>query len=71
MKCKEKEIIEIIKKLQNGEGSDSEQEKWVNDIRESVPYYEQIINLLFWCNDDMTATELFERAKKDYKPIIL
>lgn len=71
MKYQENEIITIIEKLQNGEGNDIEQEEWINNIRESVPYYEQIINLLFWCNDEMTAVELLERAKKEYNPIIL
>ena len=71
MKYQENEIITIIEKLQNGEGNDIEQEEWIHNIRESVPYYEQIINLLFWCNDEMTAVELLERAKKEYNPIIL
>ena len=37
MKLNEMEIKKLIEKLQKGEGTDIEQEKWINDIRESVP----------------------------------
>lgn len=71
MKLSEKEVIELIEKLLNGEGTDGEQEEWVNRIRESVPFYENIINLIFWSNEELSSNEIFERAKQEHHPIIL
>ena len=71
IKLNEKEILEIIEKILNCEGSDSEQDQWMQDIKNSVPYYEKIIDLLFWNNEKLTAGEILERAKKEHLPIIL
>ena len=71
MKLSEMEIIKIIEKLQKGEGTDIEQEEWMNEICESVPFYEKIINLLFWSNETLYPTEIFQKAKKEHNPIIL
>lgn len=71
IKLNDKEILEIIEKILNCEGSDSEQDQWMQDIKNSVPYYSKIIDLLFWNNEKLTATEILERAKKEHSPIIL
>ena len=71
MKLREMEIIKIIEKLQKGEGTDIEQEERMNEICESVLFYEKIINLLFWSNEILSPTEIFQKAKKEYNPIIL
>ena len=52
-------------------GTDSQQEEWMNSIKNSFPFYEKIINLLFWSNEELSADEIFERAKQEYSPIIL
>ena len=42
MRLSEIEIIQLIEKLQKGEGTDSQQEEWVNEIFQSVPFANQI-----------------------------
>ncbi len=71
MKLNEMEIKKLIEKLQKGEGTDIEQEKWINDIRESVPYYEKIIRLLFWNDEILSPNEIIQKAKEEHNPIIL
>lgn len=71
MKLNEMEIKKVIEKLQKGEGADMEQEKWINDIRESVPYYEKIIRLLFWKDELLSPNEIIQKAKEEHNPIIL
>lgn len=71
MNLDKKQIVEIISKLLNGEGTDIEQEEWVNRIRESVPFWEKIINFTFWSNEEMSANEIYERAEREHRPIIL
>ena len=51
--------------------TDSQQEEWMNSIKNSFPFCEKIINLLFWSNEELSADEIFERAKQEYSPIIL
>lgn len=43
----------------------------MNSKKNSFPFYEKIINLLFWSNEELSADEIFERAKQEYSPIIL
>lgn len=71
IKLSQSDAVEIISKLQKGEGTDSQQEEWMNSIKNSFPFYEKIINLLFWSNEELSADEIFERAKQEYSPIIL
>lgn len=71
MKSEDEQVIALIEKLLNGKGTDSEQEAWVNSIRESVPFYEKIVNLLFWSNEELTPNEIFAKGKKEHTSIIL
>jgi hypothetical protein len=71
MKLEEKQLIDKIGKLLNGEGTDIEQEEWVNSIRESVPFYEKIIYLLFWSDEELSPDEIFAKAKQEHSPIII
>ena len=48
MKLSQSDAVEIISKLQKGEGTDAQQEEWMDCIKNSFPFYEKIINLLFW-----------------------
>lgn len=41
----------------------------MNSIKNSFPFYEKIINLLFWSNEELSADEIFERTKQEYSPI--
>ena len=71
MKLNEMKIKKVIEKLQKGEETDMEQEKWINDIRESFPYYEKIIRLLFWKDELLSPNEIIQKAKEEHNPIIL
>lgn len=71
MKLEDEQVIALIEKLLNGKGTDSEQEEWVNSIRESVPFYEKIVNLLFWSDEELAPNEIFAKAKKEHTSIIL
>ena len=71
MKKEKKDLIILIDKLINVEGTENEQDEWINEIREAVPFYEKIINLIFWSDEVLTAKEIFEKAEAEHKPIIL
>lgn len=71
MRLSEIEIIQLIEKLQKGEGTDSQQEEWVNEIFQSVPFANQIYQLLFWSDEILSPIELFHKARSEYRPIIL
>lgn len=71
MRLSEIEIIQLIEKLQKGEGTDSQQEEWVNEIFQSVPFANQIYQLLLWSDEILSPTELFHKARSEYRPIIL
>lgn len=71
MNLDKKQVVEIISKLLEGEGTDIEQEEWVNRIRENVPFWEKIINFTFWSDEEMSANEIYERAEREHRPIIL
>ena len=70
-KLNKDEIIALIKRLKKAEGTDEEQSEWVWQIENSVPFYQEIVKLLFWSNEVLTAEEIYDRAEKNYKPIIL
>ena len=71
MKLSQSDAVELISKLQKGEGTDTQQEEWIDCIRNSFPFYEKIINLLFWSNEELSPDEIFQRAKQEHSPIIL
>ncbi|WBW96074.1 hypothetical protein [Oceanirhabdus sp. W0125-5] len=70
-KLNKEQIIELIQKLKNAEGADDEQNEWVCQIEYSVPFYQDIVRLLFWSNKVLTAKEIYEEAEKNHNPIIL
>ena len=71
MKLNEIEIIQLIEKVQKGEGTDSQQEEWMNEIFQSVPFAGKIYQLLFLSDETLSPAELFQKAKNEHKPIIL
>ncbi|MHC1748018.1 MAG: hypothetical protein AB9856_06445 [Cellulosilyticaceae bacterium] len=71
MKKNREKIIELIDKLLNGEGTESEQDEWIDIISKSVPFYEKIINLIFWSDEEINSREIYERAELEHKPIHL
>ena len=39
MKLSQSDAVEIISKLQKGEGTDAQQEEWMDCIKNSFPFY--------------------------------
>ena len=71
MKLNETEIIQLLEKLQNGEGTESQQDEWVDNIYQSVPFANEICQLLFGSKEILSPTVFFQKAKNEYNPIIL
>lgn len=70
-KLKKEEIIELIRKLEVGEGEEDEQDTWVFEIKKSVPFGIEIIDNIFWLDTDLSPEEIYEKCEREYKPIIL
>lgn len=65
------EIIGIIKKLINGEGTEEEEETWMEQLDKNVPYYHEIFEIITTSKEQLTPEEILDKAEKNYKPIIL
>lgn len=37
----------------------------------SVPLYSKIYNMIFFSNEELTAEEIYQKAKAEHKPILL
>lgn len=62
-----KELIELVSKIMNCEGSESEIDKMIEVLKENVMNPE-VINLIY--SEDNTPEEVVDKALS-YKPIIL
>lgn len=69
----EKEVIEIIDEILRliTDGTEEQLNKLIQELSESVPFYEKIYNLLFFGNEKLTAEEIYQKAKAEHKPILL
>lgn len=63
------QLIAIVKKLMNNEGSEEEQDQLLDSLRQHVPH-PQVSDLIFWDQHDRSAEQIVEEALR-YKPIIL
>ncbi|MGL4824958.1 MAG: hypothetical protein ACRC4G_02015 [Alphaproteobacteria bacterium] len=60
----DKNVLEIIKKIQSGEGTDEQLALWVeNELKE----FPNILDFIFYSKKSYTAEEIFEIYKKDHK----
>ncbi len=66
---KREELVELVKKIMNAEGSEEEVNEMINLLKENVPHPE-VSNLIFWSKKELTAEEVINEALL-YKPIIL
>ena len=65
----DKELIEVIKKLLNGEGSDEELSLWFeNELYWFMP---GISDLIFYPKEKLSAEEILKKARELKKPICL
>ncbi len=60
-------LLDIIRKLQNAEGSEEEEVSWLETLERNVPHPE-ISDLIFY--DDLSPEEILDRALK-HTPISL
>lgn len=58
-------LLDIIRKLQNGEGDDEEAANWIDTLERNVPHT-AISDLIFY--DELSAEEILARALS-YAPI--
>lgn len=63
------QIVDLVTRLYNGEGSEEEAGEWINLLQRNVPHPD-ISNLIFWPEEDLTIEEIVEKAL-NYKPIVL
>lgn len=64
-----KELLELIRKLSNGEGNDQEAQEWLETINKNVPF-PNVSELIFYNQPELSPEEILQKAL-DYKPIIL
>lgn len=69
----EKEVIEIIDRILEftETGTDEQLDEYIWKLDGSVPFHQEIYNLLFFGNERLTAEEIYQKAKEEHKPILL
>ena len=69
----EKEVIQIIDKILQliYDGTDKELNKAIQKLETSVMFYAKIYNMIFFSNEELTAEEIYQKAKAEHKPILL
>ncbi|NTU21993.1 hypothetical protein HPY28_16835 [Brevibacillus sp. HB1.2] len=70
-KLSREEIIDTIDKILLAEGTDEEEDLWLEQLSISVPYYQEIYRIIATSTEDLTAKEILDKAKTNHKPIIL
>ncbi len=63
------ELVQLVEKIINNEGTDEEIDNWVVIVERSVPM-PGITNLIYYSHEKLTAEEVVERALA-YRPIQL
>ncbi len=68
------ELVELVQKLINADGTEEEIDAWLRLVESSVPDPD-VSNIIYWPNvrglpDDLTAEQIVEMALS-YKPILL
>lgn len=69
----ERETIKIIDEILRlvSDGTDEELDRAIQELSVSVPFYEKIYDLIFFSNQELTAEEIYQKAKAEHKPILL
>ncbi|MFD1886772.1 hypothetical protein [Paenibacillus wenxiniae] len=63
------ELIELVQRILDGEGSEQQQDEWLDLLIRQVPHPE-VSNLIFWNDEDWTAAQIVDEALA-YRPIVL
>ncbi len=68
-KLTREELIKLVERMCNGEGSDDEIGEWIEILERNVPD-PNVSDLVYWNNEGLTPEQIIDRAMS-YKPIIL
>lgn len=68
-KLNREQLIELVQRIMNGEGSEDEQDEWLELLGQQVPHPE-VSNLIFWDERELTAEQIVDEAL-NYRPILL
>ena len=72
MEDTKQKVIGLIEELLNHTYSTEEKGNLImNNIINSVAFGKDIIDTIYWGTEYLNATQIYEKAEKDYKPIIL
>lgn len=63
------EVILLIARLMNGEGTEQEADEMISVLKQHVPD-PHVSDLIFWSDEEYTPEEIYEKAMS-YKPIQL
>lgn len=69
MKLNKEDLIKIVEKILNAEGSEEELDNLIDILEKNVPH-PNVNDLIFWNEEELSATEIVEEALK-YKPNLL
>ncbi|CAN7743057.1 bacteriocin immunity protein [Paenibacillus sp. LjRoot56] len=61
------ELIELVRKIMNVEGSEEEIDNMIEILKSNVPHPE-VSDLIYWNENELTAEQVVEQALS-YKPI--
>lgn len=65
----EEEMLELIKLLKEGQGSEKEASKWIDSLEDSG--LTEVSDLIFWDKRNLSPEEILKEAKEKSKPITL
>ncbi|BBK78747.1 bacteriocin immunity protein [Clostridium butyricum] len=63
------ELIDLVNKIIECEGSEEEIDEMIEVVKRNVPYPD-ISDLIYWSEDELTPEEIIDKAL-NYKPIQL
>ena len=68
-KLTKKELVELVRKIAESEGTEEEIDQFIDVLEQNVPHPE-VSDLIFYPEEEMTYEEIVEKALS-YKPIQL
>lgn len=69
LRLHKEELIKIVEKIINAEGSEEELDNLIDVVEKNVPH-PNVSDLIFWNEDELSAEEIVEKAMK-YRPNLL
>lgn len=69
MSLSRQELIALVTKIVNAEGTEEELDQWLEMVMRQVPH-PQVSDLIFWHGPELTPEEIVDAALS-YQPIVL